>query len=250
MCQALPDCCLQPTKREEAKHPLCPIAGHNVGPSFCVPAGLAEVLRYHEQPLVQAIWSRLAAQLSVCVDCVNAHHAAQAGWVVGPAYTAVCTNPLATSLGSPLARCFGPCMYGLHVDGRCPVCHSLPPPPRLHTGKDKRRWPPPVLQAYFAEQFSEDSSRPLLAAIHDLDCGRLAGALSSAAAAAQARGSGPFLLGLRLAWQRCARCARAGPAVASPAAARPLCVRSGAQRVQPFCPPCGPPAGGLWPGTG
>ena len=43
------------------------------------PAGLAEVLRYHEsQPLVQTIWRQLSRQLDSCADCCNAHHAAQA----------------------------------------------------------------------------------------------------------------------------------------------------------------------------
>ncbi|GAB4823482.1 hypothetical protein N2152v2_010528 [Parachlorella kessleri] len=43
-----------------------------------VTAGLAEVLKYHDQqPLVQQIWHEMAAQLSVCTDCVNTYHSAK-----------------------------------------------------------------------------------------------------------------------------------------------------------------------------
>lgn len=48
----------------------------NLTTLFCSIAGLVEVLRYHhEQPLVQAIWCQLSAQLAVCTDCVNVRQA-------------------------------------------------------------------------------------------------------------------------------------------------------------------------------
>lgn len=56
-------------------------------------AGLAEVLRYHDdQPLVQGIWGQLAAQLAVCTDCVNVR--GQRRWLgdarMGAGHTSVC----------------------------------------------------------------------------------------------------------------------------------------------------------------
>lgn len=43
-----------------------------------VARGLAEVLRYEQQPVVQALWAAMSAQLEDCSVCVNAYHAAQA----------------------------------------------------------------------------------------------------------------------------------------------------------------------------
>jgi hypothetical protein len=120
--------------RARACWPLCWLHGVDA-PTICRPclvasAGLAELLRYHEQqPLVQAIWGQLAAQLAACTDCANAHHAFQEA--LADQYAEETAAPLAVAMHEldcvRLAAALADTAAAAAADEvRCAACAVLP----------------------------------------------------------------------------------------------------------------------------
>jgi hypothetical protein len=106
--------------------------------------------RFEDKPAVQRLWAAISAQLQTCSDCVNAYHAAQV----------------------TKKRCND--WVPQHQNKAYWMLHT-------HCYNDSRAQLKCVLQLYIREEFSEESSAPLLAVMQRRDVERLSARLTRTA---------------------------------------------------------------------